>query len=201
MKSSGVKCLIALVIFAVIGTVTPARAQDKAVAGSDAKKADTALKVTVVVTELDGTKKVSTLPYTFYVTVDDTSKHTTSSVRMGLRVPVTTGSAGTAPNAPTQFQYMDIGTNLDCSANSTSDSRYKLALSVDRTSLSAPEDKKSPAAVGDGLNISSTNPIIQHFSSSYNLMIHDGQTIEATSTSDPISGHVLQISVTVNAVK
>jgi hypothetical protein len=200
MKSNWVKCLIALVIFAVIGTVTPTRAQDKTSAGSDAKRSDTALKVTVVVTEVDGNKKISTLPYTFYVNVDDTSKRTTSSVRMGLRVPVTTGSAG-APNAPTQFQYMDIGTNLDCSANSTLDSRYKLALSVDRTSLSAPDDKKSSVSAGDGLNISSTNPIIQHFSSSYNLMIHDGQTIEATSTSDPISGHVLQISVTVNAVK
>jgi hypothetical protein len=201
MKLNRGKCLVALAILAVTGLTVPARAQDKSSSGSDAKKADTALKVTVIVTELDGTKKVSTLPYTFYVNVDDTSKRTTSSVRMGLRVPVTTGSAGAGPNAPAQFQYMDIGTNLDCSANSTSDSRYKLALSVDRTSLSAPEDKKSPAAAGDGLNISSTNPIIQHFSSSYNLMIHDGQTIEATSTSDPISGHVLQISVTVNAVK
>ncbi len=106
MKFNWAKCLVALVIFAGIGVVAPMRAQEKASAGSDAKKADTALKVTVVVTELDGNKKLSSLPYTFYVNVDDTSKHTTSSVRMGLRVPVTTGSYGTGTNGPTQLQYM-----------------------------------------------------------------------------------------------
>jgi hypothetical protein len=198
MKLHGVKCLLAMAILLMVAVVMPMRAQDKS-AAQDAKKLETTLKITVVVTELDGAKKLSSLPYTFYVNVDDTSKHTTSSVRMGLRVPVTTGSSGAG--APAQFQYMDIGTNLDCAANSTTDSRYKLALSVDRTWLSAPDDKKSSTSAGDGVNISSTNPIIQHFSSSYNLMIRDGQTVEATSTSDPISGHVLQISVTANAVK
>jgi hypothetical protein len=200
MKLNRVRCLVALAVLTVIGVVAPVRAQDKP-AAQEAKKSETTLKVTVVVTELDGTKKLSSLPYTFYVNVDDTSHHPTSSVRMGLRVPVATGLFSSNANAPTQYQYMDIGTNLDCAANSTSDSRYKLILSVDRTSLSTSEDKKSPTAATEGLTISTSNPIVQHFSSSYNLMIRDGQTIEATSTSDPISGHVLQISVTVNVVK
>jgi hypothetical protein len=201
MKLNMVKCLVALSILASVGVVAPARAQDKPAAGQEARKTETTLKVTVVVTEVDGTKKISSLPYTFYVNVDDTSSHRTSSVRMGLRVPVTTGSPVAGANASAQFQYMDIGTNLDCIASSTGDARYKLALSVDRTSLSASEEKKSATMAADGVNISTANPIIQHFSSSYDLMIRDGQTIEATSTSDPISGHVLQISVTANAVK
>jgi hypothetical protein len=49
--------------------------------------------------------------------------------------------------------------------------------------------------------MSSGNPIVQHFSSGYNLIIRDGQTMEATSTTDPISGRVLQITVSANAVK
>jgi hypothetical protein len=201
MKLNGVKCLGALAILALVGMAAPLPAQDKPV-GQDAKKSETTLKVTVVVTELDGAKKLSSLPYTFYANVDDNGHHATSSVRMGLRVPVATGTFTNGnTNAPTQFQYMDIGTNLDCAAFSTLDGRFKLALSVDRTSLSTPDEKKSPTATEAGLSISSANPIVQHFSSSYNLMIRDGQTIEATSTSDPISGHVLQISVTVNAVK
>ena len=120
---------------------------------------------------------------------------------MGLRVPVTTGSSTTGTNAATQFQYMDIGTNLDCNAYSALDGRYKLALSVDRTSLSSADDKKLSTMAAEGVNLSTANPIIQHFSSSYDLMIRDGQTVEATSTSDPISGHVLQISVIANVVK
>jgi|HubBroStandDraft_2_1064218.scaffolds.fasta_scaffold356639_2 hypothetical protein len=200
MKFNWNRCLVTLAIMVFVGAVVSTRAQEKQAASQEAKKSETTLKVTVVVTELDGAKKVSSLPYAFYVNVDDTSHHPTSSVRMGLRVPVATGVFSNNTNQPTQFQYMDIGTNLDCAANSTSDSRYKLILSVDRTSLSTPEDKKSTAAT-EGLNISTANPIVQHFSSSYNLMIRDGQTIEATSTSDPISGHVLQISVTTNVVK
>jgi hypothetical protein len=201
MKFNGVKCVLALGILALVGAAAPTRAQDKPAAAQETRKTETTLKVTVVVTELDGAKKISSLPYTFYVNVDDTGSHRTSSVRMGLRVPVTTAPSAGGANVPTQFQYMDIGTNLDCIASSTLDGRYKLALSVDRTSLSAPEEKKPAAMAADGVNISTANPIIQHFSSSYDLMIRDGQTIEATSTSDPISGHVLQISVTANAVK
>lgn len=195
MKLNRVKCLVALAILAMVGIVMPIRAQDKP---AEMKKTPTALKIGVVVTELDGAKKISSLPYTFYVNTDDTGRGSTSSVRVGLRVPVATGSSA---NAPTQFQYMDIGTNLDCAASSTPDGHFKLYLSVERSYLTAADDKKTPALAGDGVSISSGNPIVQHFSSTYNLVIHDGQTIEATSTTDPVSGRVLQISVTANAVK
>lgn len=200
MKLNRVKCLVALTILAAIGIVAPMRAQDKPAASVEMKKAQATLKVGVVVTELDGTKKISSLPYTFYVNTDDNGRGATSSVRVGLRVPVATGGGGSGA-AVTQFQYMDIGTNLDCTASSTSDGHFKLYLSVDRSYLTAADDKKSPALAADGVSISSGNPIVQHFSSSYNLMIRDGQTIEATTTTDPISGRVLQVSVTANAVK
>jgi hypothetical protein len=198
MKLNKSSCVAALGILATLCIAVPMLAQDKS-AAQDAKKAETALKVSVVVTELDGAKKVSSLPYSFYVNVDDASHHPTSSVRVGLRVPIATGTF--TPTAPTQYQYMDIGTNLDCTAFSTSDSRYRLLLSVEVSYLSSIDDKKQPAMAGESLNVSTGNPIVQRFTSSYNLMIRDGQTIEATSTTDPISGRVLQISVTANAVK
>jgi hypothetical protein len=198
MKLNWVKCLVALAILAAIGIATPMRAQDKAAPGAEVKKAQTTIKVGVVVTELDGTKKVSSLPYTFYVNTDETPRVQTS-VRVGLRVPIATGT--NSANAPASIQYMDIGTNLDCTAYSTPDGRYKLVLSVERSYLSSTEDKKSQALAGESLNISAGNPIIQRFSSSYSLVIRDGQTIEATSTTDPVSGRVLLISVTANAVK
>jgi hypothetical protein len=198
MNANRVKCVVALGILAAIGIVLPMRAQEKA-AAAEMKKTQTNLKVGVVVTELDGAKKISSLPYTFYVNTDDSGRGSTSSVRVGLRVPVATGSS--SGGASTQFQYMDIGTNLDCAATSTSDGHFKLYLSVERSYLTSADEKKSPALAADGVSISSGNPIVQHFSSSYNLMIRDGQTIEATSTTDPITGRVLQISVTATAMK
>src|ERR1700722_20461450 len=90
MKLNRVKCLVALAILAAVGIALPTRAQEKQTAGQEAKKTETTLKLTVVVTEFDGAKKISSLPYTFYVNVDDTGRHATSSVRMGLRVPVGT---------------------------------------------------------------------------------------------------------------
>jgi hypothetical protein len=199
MKINRVKCLVALAILGSVGIVLPMHAQDKSAGTAELKKTTVSLKVGVVVTELEGAKKISSLPYTFYVNTDDAGRGSTSSVRMGLRVPVAISS--TAGGAVGQFQYMDIGTNLDCGATSTADGHFKLYLSVDRSYLTSADDKKSPALAADGVSISSGNPIVQHFSSTYNLMIRDGQTIEATSTTDPITGRVLQISVTANAVK
>src|ERR1019366_2164037 len=91
MKPNGVKRLVALTFLATLGIALPTRAQDKPAATQEMRKSETTLKVTVIVTELDGAKKISSLPYTFYVNVDDKGGHTTSSVRIGLQVPVATG--------------------------------------------------------------------------------------------------------------
>jgi hypothetical protein len=187
-----------LSILALICAMAPARAQEKPSGGAEAKKL-TPLKVVVVVTELDGSKKISNMPYSFFVNADDNGGRPMSQVRVGLRVPIVTGTG--AGDHPAQMQYMDIGTNIDCSASTSADGRFKLVLSIDRSYLSSADEKKTATLAGDGVSVSSVNPIIQHFSSSYDLLIHDGQTIEATSTTDPISGRVLQISVTVNTVK
>ncbi|HLW99568.1 MAG TPA: hypothetical protein VKR82_13050 [Candidatus Acidoferrales bacterium] len=196
MKLARNRILATVGLIALAGMLAPLRAQDKQAPPAEQKKI-TPMKITVVVTELDGTKKISSLPYTFYVNSDDSGGRSTSQVRVGLRVPVATGAV--TPGQPSQFQYMDIGTNIDCSANSASEGRFRLALSIERSYLSANDGTKG--LPGEGVMVSSGNPIIQHLSSAYNLLIHDGQTIEATSTTDPVTGRVLQISVSATVVK
>ena len=156
----------------------------------------TPMKVDVVVSEYDGAKKVANLPYTLHVNADDPGRMSQSQVRVGLRVPVSTGV--------NQFTYMDIGTGVDCRAISSPDGRYRLELSIDRSYLYTPGqgEQEKPASIGgERVSLSSGNPIVARFNSSYDLYLKDGQTIEATSTTDPISGRVLKISVTVNIVK
>ena len=200
MKLARNRILATVGLIALACTLSPLRAQDKQAAANEPKKI-VPLKVVVVVTELDGAKKISSLPYTLNVNADDTGTRRISQLRVGLRVPVATGSFGTADGAKvnTQYTYMDIGTNIDCEASATGDGRFKLSLSVERNFLSPVDSSKMPA--GEGVNLSVGGPIVQRFSSSYDLLIHDGQTIDATSTTDPISGRILQVSVTVAAAK
>lgn len=198
MKVARYGTLVALSFLALMCVIAPMRAQERQGMQAETKKI-TPLKVEVIVTELDGAKKVSNMPYNFYVNADDSGGRATSQIRVGLRVPIVTGTS--VGDHPAQMQYMDIGTNIDCAATSAGEGRFKLVLSIDRSYLSAADEKKPTALAGDGLSVSSVNPIIQHFSSSYDLLIRDGQTIEATSTTDPISGRVLQITVMANAVK
>lgn len=201
MKLARNRILATFGLIALACTLAPLRAQDKQAAASEPKKI-VPLKVVVLVTELDGAKKISSLPYTFYVNSDDTGNRNTAQVRVGLRVPVATGTFGTTQEGAkmnTQFQYMDIGTNIDCTATSTSEGRFRLALSLERTYLTPADSNKG--LTGDGIMVNSGSPIVQHFSSSYSLLIHDGQTIEATTTTDPVSGRVMQISVSAAVVK
>jgi hypothetical protein len=152
------------------------------------------LKVQVVVSEFDGEKKVSSLPYTFFVNADVVVDR--ASMRMGLRVPVVV-------QANNQIQYMDVGTNIDCGAWSTEDGRFKLSMTVERSSMYATNAEKKPLdwSPGDAPLTVSTQPIVRQFRISSAVVVRENQTTQATLATDPLSGRVLKIDVTVNLVK
>jgi hypothetical protein len=207
MKLNRGSSLAALGLLAFMCVTIPVRAQEKESPSAEVKKL-TQVKVTVVIVEMEGTKKVSSLPYTLYVNTDDAGGQPTSQVRFGLRVPITTTTSG---NVNPHVEYLDLNTNLDCRASAVGDSRIKLNLSMDRNITgtersvealgAAAGEKKSAGTSADGSSNGTPIPIVQHFSSSYNLLIHDGQTLEATSVTDPFTGHTLLVSVTANVVK
>jgi hypothetical protein len=197
-----------LAILAFVCFVIPVRAQEKESPSAEVKKL-TQVKVTVVIVEMEGTKKISSLPYMLYVNTDDAGGQPTSQVRFGLRVPITTNASGNGQGP--HVEYLDLNTNLDCRASAVGDSRIKLNLSMDRNIAgpgrsvealtSAAGESKPTGTPADGASSTTPIPIVQHFSSSYNLLIRDGQTIEATSVTDPFTGHTLLVSVTANIVK
>lgn len=161
-----------------------------------AEKTITPLRVQVVFTEYDGDKKISSLPYSLLVNSDDRGPQ--AAVRMGLRVPIETSSAGGA--GAKSVQYQDIGTNLDGRADKTEDGRFLLKLNVEKSSAYSPGANQKTVSVG-GNEISSGQPIIQLFRSQLNLLIRDGQTIQSTVATDPVTGHVLKVDVTLNVIK
>jgi hypothetical protein len=45
------------------------------------------------------------------------------------------------------------------------------------------------------------NPVVQTFNSSLFLLMHDNQTIEAATVTNPLNGRVLKVLVTINLDK
>jgi hypothetical protein len=192
------KTVLAVSLAILVLIVPRLLAQDKEKSGGEAKSAQTEktitpLRVQVVFTEFEGDKKIGNLPYTFLVNADDRGSQ--AAVRMGLRVPIETSSTGVK-----QIQYQDVGTNIDGRAAKADDGRFFLSLSVERSSVYLPGTGAKPAAVG-GSEISSAQPIVQQFRTQVNLLIRDGQTIQSTVATDPVTGHVTKVDVTLNAIK
>ena len=164
----------------------------------NARKEMMPLRVQVVLAEYEGEKKVSSLPYTLVVNAEEGSRGPQAKIRMGLRVPINIGTAtaGTAVN--TQFVYQNVGTNLDSWASKTQDGRFDLHLSMERSSVYSPGAGQKLAG---GNEVSSGQPVIQDFSSELDVLIRDGQTLQTTVATDPVSGRVTKAEVTVNVMK
>lgn len=204
------KTWLALMLAALAGVVPSVMGQEKAKTedgdktkreeaekAAEIRKEVTPLRILVLFTEFDGEKKISSLPYTFLVNADE--RGGPAILRIGLRVPVVMGSRPGA-DAPMQWQYVDMGTNLDGRAEKSPDGRFVLHLGVERSSAYSPGSDGKPASVA-GREVTNAQPVIQQFRTNINLLIRDGQTIQTTVSTDPVTGHVLKVDVTLNVLK
>ena len=191
------KKTLGLILFgALCVSAAPAFAQEKSPekAKSEEKtKPAIPVKVQVVLTEYDGDKKIASMPYSFISLADD--KHWTtynSSLRTGVRIPIE------IDGKDQKTTYMDVGSNIDCGIQSQDDGRYYLRITLEQSSLypgGGSSDEQLGASHPNG------QPIIRQFRISGNYILKDGQTLETVSSTNPLSGHVLRISITINALK
>jgi hypothetical protein len=154
------------------------------------------LRVQIVFSEYEGEKKVKSLPYTVLVLAGTDRDFNWSKIRMGDRVPVVTGREGGA----IQFQYIDVGTNIDCRAFVMSGGRFRLATSLERSSV------QSDIPVATAKEITSVEsqfhePTIRQFRSDTNVTLRDGQTLETNFATDPTTGKVIKLEITANVLK
>ena len=191
--------------FAVLGLLLAAPAaapQDKEKSEShEAKKSITPLSVKLTFVKSQGDKKVSSLPYTLTCNTDD---RRSSKLRMGIEVPIPVGPS--TPVGPVSIQYRNVGTNIDCSATSVDGGRFKLELAVEQSSIysaveeklraaaAEPDSKSFALAVGD-------RPVFRTFSSNFSPLLRDGQTAQYTAATDPVSGEVVRVDVTLTVLK
>ncbi|MCL4524556.1 MAG: hypothetical protein M1453_11965 [Acidobacteria bacterium] len=169
-----------------------AAAQEKsAVAGQEKPAASAPVKLQVTFSEFDGEKRVSSMPYTLSGIASLDRSWALSSMRMGLKVPIQT----TTKEGQSQMQYMNVGTDIDARVEPQPDGRYHLNIQVSRSSVHTLEG----ATVRT--NEFSGRPVLREFSSRFDFFLRDGQSIQTTVATDPVSGHVLKVDVTLNVVK
>lgn len=163
---------------------------------AETKREVTPLRLQIVISEYDGEKKISNLPYTLLVNAGDSHERgPKASIRMGLRVPIATSASA----ANVSFQYQDVGTNLDGWANKIEDGRFNLHLSVERSSTYS--SSAGRAAGNAGSEVLPNQPVIQTFRSELDVLVKDGQTIQTIIATDPVSGRVTKVDVTANVLK
>ncbi len=161
--------------------------------------AQVGLKVDVVLTRLQGTKKISSLPFVLGV-VPNAGK---TSLRVGTDVPVVSTVFPAAPSGDkaatpqSSYSYRTIGTNIDCSAESVGNGLYRLSLTVDDSSVELNPTQSPPAQSPVLPNV----PSFRNFKSSFSILLRDGQTMPYTSAPDPVSGEVTKIDVGLSVVK
>jgi len=152
------------------------------------------LKVQIVFSEYEGNKRITSLPYTLLVPVTPDGRR--NKIRTGGRMPVATSSGS--------FQYIDVGTDIDCGAKPASEGRYELAMTLERNSADAPAEMpadKSGTSQGNAHPAQAPGPTIRRFRAEHTVLLRDGQTIETTLATDPSSDKVIKVEVTLNVLK
>jgi hypothetical protein len=98
-----------------------------------AKQRPVAFKVDVTIHQIEGGKRVNARGY--MMLVDGGGK---GSQRVGQRVPYATGV--TSQGVPMQYQYMDLGVNIDCAVREQGDA-VLLDAGIEISDIEQPESK------------------------------------------------------------
>jgi hypothetical protein len=150
---------------------------------------ETPLKVQIVITEFDGTKEISRLPYSLNLLGTHLQNRKEAHLRFGVRVPISTGNG---------YTYQDVGTNIDATALQRDDGTYRVDLTVDRSSVTMP---MNGADWKPGDTNPSTQPLIRSFRDDFTVVATPDHPVQGTSAVDPVTGHVVKVEVTLSVEK
>ena len=123
-------------------------------------------------------------------------------MRMGVDTPVPVTTFAVRPRAgspTTSFQYKNVGTNIDCArvgrwaTAATSSAQRRELLGVLST---GPVERRCPADA-----TRAAVPLFRRFETSLDPLLRDGQSVQTIASTDPVTGEVVKIDVTMNVVK
>ena len=177
------KVMLPMSIVLLCGTAAPA--QNKPV-----EPERTVVNVQVVLSRYEGDKRTSNLPYTMLATAD----RSRVSVRTGAQVPILSTPPSTGDgkqNPPASFQFVDVGTNVDCTVAPADNGRFKVEINVqDRSVL-----ERTPSTLRGAPQIPNA-ATLRNFTYSNSVILRDGETRQFVAASDKVSGETIRIDVT-----
>jgi len=184
-----VKRHIALAAVMIMALVAAGDAQEQKPA------VGTSVKLQLVLSRYQGEKKVSSLPYTLMVNMDERNRNTgRANLRLGTQVPITTmsrqGTDANAPMVPT-VQYRDVGTSIDCVAVGLDEGRYRLEITIEDSSIDT----------GPGNSADMSHPTFRSFRTQDAVVLRDGQAAQSFTATDKVSGDVWKVDLTLSVVK
>lgn len=149
------------------------------------------LKLQLVVSRTLGEKKISSLPYTLWVTANRPGE---TNLRMGVEVPVPSTMIGKDGASTPSYMYRPVGTNIDASATSAAEGFFNVSITLNDSAVQF--DSKDTSRGG-----LSGVPSFRNFLAKFGILLKDGQTAQYTSATDPVSGETLRVDVTLNVLK
>ena len=176
---------VMIILSILLMSLPPAGLASPEQGGTEAGSLLTPLQVELVFSKHEGDELTARLPYTLMVSGAKEPRST--QLRIGIEVPVTVDGQGTQ-------QYRNVGTNVDCAAYDLGDGSFRVELSIEQSSM-------YPAFTSESDRAEIGNPLFRTFSSNSIVVLRDGESMELTSATDPVSGEVSKVSVSLEVLK
>lgn len=139
-------------------------------------------KVVFLLYEVEDGKKINERTYTVPVTSVDGNPHD-SSIRVGTRVPIVTGTAGDN----TVYQYLDVGLNIDCNVTEQ-DNKFIVHGEVELSSLVLPDQGTDPRI--------SLQPVVRRIRQTFTTLVPPGKPTVVTASDDISSKKRVEVEIT-----
>jgi len=182
------------------GTASPVRVNaqpDGTSSQAPVAKASIPVKIDLTLTRTQGEKKLSSMPYSVLLLVNDQQTGGRGSVRIGFDVPTGSQTSTTSQQGVTtsRADYRNIGIQIDFNVSTFDDTRYRVGVNLTDSSIySADADSRTlPRAI---------DPVaFRTFSTQGVVLLRDGQSSQVLSATDKITAETLRADVTLTVVK
>jgi hypothetical protein len=153
--------------------------------------------VDVVFSRFQGTKRISTMPYSLVVNSSQPGRPNSTNLRVGVDAPTGRTISSTQNGVTTASpEYKYVGTNIDCWITDRNTPTYEVHLNLQDYSLASQANGDTSTSAPTRFDLA-----IRNFGVSNTLTMRDGQSVEFSVGTDPVTGETIRASVTIAALK